>query len=837
MDLKAYFFSLDAMLALTLVVTTIVLLSSIDIREPSMAQTNFLSEDLMSVFSELRVGEINNSYVKELIQNGTITQLNNTILEQFGEFYAEELDSTAASMFYNITYDILNGENIGLYIEGDQIYSYGSAPREILLNSHRMISGVARAKPVRGYVAKAFLTGLNPLRNYAYYYFGGYVGDGNLTVRLSLPNYSDIREVKLELSVNSSFNLSVNDFNSGSYIHNAMPENDAETFYVNSVYFSNFKAGDNYLKFVFDRGGHIGGGIMRVRLNTTFMNYSLSWNGTDSVQTDYLPGIKGVINLYSSMYVPGNLSSLEIFLHYTTSNMSLFMTVGNTSIFRSNESQAVTLTDVNLTALNYTLLSQYTTPIRMGHYSTNVSNYTGNVTDVILTTGRVQSMDNVDVPNGTVNISRMSAAIALDKIFIELVLNNTGNQVGFVSYKADAPSGTGCNGWYEPLTTIKNKLICQVENYNTNPGQRCLCCALEKARDSLNDPYRKKVIVLMSDGTAEKDCKILNDAKLDAINVSCDAYQNHGIFVYAIGFGAGSDADLLQQIADCGHGKFRKSDNYSGLEEIYKEFAAEIAQASIGFRFQEVIASGVESTLYPDSYIKMLYQPAVPPLAFDRVPITFETRAFNNTVSSGSFFLPLNATPVSALLTSYSGDKWTDRGWINSIQFYNLSTWNSNYQSLGDPFIVHIPVSLLNIGGNNNVIISTGYGIDNESGGSPYDKAIYTLLVQTSASYSGVGSIAKGCNWTLKFEDGSNMSLSIPSSYSGNEICDFETGDYNTSDSINTAVYSAFRQLDLDSNGLLDYNLNLDSLGIDTTTISGVPSLWGPSTVEVRTWH
>jgi hypothetical protein len=233
----------------------------------------------------------------------------------------------------------------------------------------------------------------------------------------------------------------------------------------------------------------------------------------------------------------------------------------------------------------------------------------------------------------------------------------------------------------------------------------------------------------------------------------------------------------------------------------------------------------------------MLYQPAVPPLTFDKVPITFETQAFNNTVSSGSFFLPLNATPVSALLTSYSGSKWTDRAWANGNQFYNLSSWDTDYQRLGDPFIVHIPVNLLNIGALNNVNVSTGYGIDNETGGSLYDKAIYTLLVQTSASYSGVGSIAKGCNWTLKFEDGSNMSLAIPPSYSGNEICDFETGNYNTSDSINTAVYSAFRQLDLDSNGLLDYNLNYDSLSIDTTTISGVPSLWGPSTVEVRTWH
>jgi hypothetical protein len=851
MDLKAYFFSLDAMLALTLVVTTIVLLSSIDIREPSMTQTNFLSEDLMSVFSELRIGEINNSYVKELIQNGTITQLNNTILEQLGEFYADSNDATAASMFYNITYDILDGENIGLYIEDDQIYSYGDAPREILLTAHRMISGVARAKPVRGYVAKAFLTGLNPLKNYVYYYFGGYVGDGNLTIKLSLPNYSDMREAKFELAVNSSFNLSVNDFNSGSYIHTALPENEAETFYMNPAYFSNFRAGDNYLKFVFDKGGHIGGGFMRIRLNTTYMNYSLNWNGSDSLQTDYLPGIKGVINLYSSMYVPGNLSSLEIFLHYATSDMSVFMTVGNTTIFRSNVSQSVLLTDINLTPLlNYSALSQYTTPIRMGHYSTNLSNYTGNVTDVILTTSRTSSMNTLppDLPNGTVyNITRIAGAIALDKIFVNVVLNNSGNRVGLVSYKADAPSGSG---WDHVLTEDENSLISNINNYGTNPGNKCLCCAIEHSYEcllnsecknqNLKTDGRRKIIVLMSDGTAEKDCKnkpwSTGDNEQDAIAAACYAYTNYGILVYSVGFGRTADADLLQQIADCGHGKFRKSDNYSGLEEIYKEFAAEIAQASIGFRFQEVIASGVESTLYPDSYIKMIYQPAVPPLAFDRVPITFETRAFNNTASSGSFFLPLNTTLLSALLTSYSGDKWTDNASANGNQFYNLRLWDTNYQRLGDPFIVHIPVNLLNIGVFNTAQVSTGYGIDN-AGGSLYDKAIYTLLVQTSASYSGVGSIAKGCNWTLKFEDGSNMSLPIPASYSGTEICDFETGDYNTSDSISTAVYSAFRQLDLDSNGLLDYNLNYDSLGIDTTTISGVPSLWGPSTVEVRTWH
>jgi hypothetical protein len=47
-----------------------------------------------------------------------------------------------------------------------------------------------------------------------------------------------------------------------------------------------------------------------------------------------IPGINGVINVFSSIDIPGSLESIEMYLHYI-SNFTTFVTVGNTTLLNS----------------------------------------------------------------------------------------------------------------------------------------------------------------------------------------------------------------------------------------------------------------------------------------------------------------------------------------------------------------------------------------------------------------------------------------------------------------------------------------------------------------------
>ena len=86
---KAIFFTIDSLLASGIVIVTVLLISNFYAVEQESTNVNFASRDLVLVFSTLTVDGINNAYVKNLTESGTITNTNNTMLEQIGEFWAE----------------------------------------------------------------------------------------------------------------------------------------------------------------------------------------------------------------------------------------------------------------------------------------------------------------------------------------------------------------------------------------------------------------------------------------------------------------------------------------------------------------------------------------------------------------------------------------------------------------------------------------------------------------------------------------------------------------------------------------------------------------------------
>ena len=92
---RGYFFILDAVLALLVLVIGVFVVTSYYVEAPKPVQVGLLSGDLLAFLANNKIKEINNPYVGiggELWNQGFITDPENTLLQQIGEFYKKYED-------------------------------------------------------------------------------------------------------------------------------------------------------------------------------------------------------------------------------------------------------------------------------------------------------------------------------------------------------------------------------------------------------------------------------------------------------------------------------------------------------------------------------------------------------------------------------------------------------------------------------------------------------------------------------------------------------------------------------------------------------------------------
>jgi len=893
---RAFLLSLDAFVAVGLLLVLVVFLSSLTFTysssEVQYQRLYYTGKDLLNVVENVKIADLRDfSTIQYYIDKGAIIEddMNKTLLDLIGGLWSKGNITEANNITREIFATILNNTKFGyeLLINGDSIYFRNASSNNYYARLHTIASGFSIGKPVSGFVSRAYVTKTRKLGS-TFAYFGGYVGDGNITKIILLPSYENITEVYMEMDAGSDFSLYINDLFSGTYTKNSAGNLTADKWFVDSSYFGNFQKGaNNTINIIFGNktNNYVGGGYIKITYNT------LQFITEGNVTTYDFPGIKGTINLFDSFYVPGKLEGMDIFLNFT-SNSTVFLDIGNTTVFEGNLSPATIQNSSLAFIFNYSALSERTIPLRVGHIARNATNQTGNVTDAILTTSRVSDMGIEDIPNGSANISRIEAAIELDKLFVDIVLNRTGNRVGLVSYRSTVPSSTGCDGWIEPLTTNSATLKCQIENYDELPGgvaQRCPCCAIRQGITYLDPPYssplsRKRAIVLMSDGSAGSSppgqCPMQNSTDTDAdaaVKEACDAYQNHSILVYTIGFGQKANNTMLQQIASCGGGQWFASTNFSGLEDIYREIAIQLANESILYDLQKVINTTIKSSLHPNSNIKFNYTPNLPAIKYGDLSLIIESKRLRNSTGDnlttedttgtmngtklGFYFVTNNSQVLDAKITSYSANYWTDRLFVkgestNWSNVYWLGNYSSTYLGIGDPYTVQIPVSYVKPGENNSVRLGVGSSPSSPFGGSPDSRVIYTLLFTgiNLEGYSPVFPKAKGATFTIYYDtDADNIpdgSLTVSLGPDPTDIFDPER------DSIDHAFMRLLDGLNfiLDPNpgsygsgslgdpydGINSTNpIDLEitsAVSFDSISVAEIPSLWGPVTLELRVW-
>ena len=107
---RGYFFVLDAVLGLIVLVIGVFLINSLYVSVPEPAQVGLLSDDLLNFLSNTRIKELNNQYAGiggQLWNQGYITDADNSLLQQIGEFYAANKPDIAEKFIANVSTGIV----------------------------------------------------------------------------------------------------------------------------------------------------------------------------------------------------------------------------------------------------------------------------------------------------------------------------------------------------------------------------------------------------------------------------------------------------------------------------------------------------------------------------------------------------------------------------------------------------------------------------------------------------------------------------------------------------------------------------------------------------------
>ena len=836
MQKRGVFFSGDALVALLIIF--FVLLVVFPVKE-NVRVVSEAHQDILNSLSVLKVGEVDDGYVSALISSGVITDLNKSLLEQIGEFSVTDPD-LARDVAESVLGDLNLTGNIGVWYGSVLVYSSNKTEfenAEDVDTARLILSGIKEGESITGFSARAFLSS-NLINDY--FYFGGYVGDGNISV--NVPYEGNISSAELELTVNNNFELYINGVFQGTYTKSAS-EFTPVNYALNT---SDFVSGNNVIEL---RGNnlHVAGGFFRI-------SYKPDVSFSDDKKYNF-PGINGLINLYDGFYIPGDLEGIDIFLHINSSNTSVFLNLGNVSVFNSttNGEETIVIDDATLgSMLDYSELSRKTIPIRFGMKNVTFLGIEQDI-DVFSVTDLSGSMcgtcsgggflccffggpcNNNQLQcedcGGSCSNPAIDTAKQANNLFIDSILNSSNdNKVGLVGYKGSVSSGD-VHALSNDSTSLKN----EVNSWSAG-GWTCICCGINRAVDDLlaqSDTDKFRSIVVMSDGQATHECAQQNtgDPSQDAIEAACDAYNISGITVHAIGFGENVDEATLQQIASCGNGDYY----FSAVDELV-DIYEQVAQNIIAEYIEQTIdiVGDLHARLFEDSYIQFDYEQQNIPVG---LIITLE-KIFDDDYS-GNFFVESDSSILETRVTSYSGPRWTANVGIDGNSVYNLSTYGSDYIKLGDPYIVNIPNSLVG-GGEHIVNLTTGVAPDNSTQGSDSNKIIYTI-VKNASSFSPILSTADGCDWSIEFEDDSVVNSAIPKEYLGSESCYYNSSFsdgliVDNNDAYQVAVLNLLGEMDVDSNGKVDFLFTQEDLAVSLDEVAGIPFTWS-SEVQARRWY
>lgn len=310
---KGLFFTIDALIAALIMISGLVLITSSYVSEQPKTMKSTMSQDMLNILSELKVYEVNNSYIRELVANGSIKDVNNSLLQQIGEFWSGGNATLAYDFAMNVSEGMLpNIFGYNIIFDNETVYTRTNPVMNSLVTSKKVITGIEKSKPIKGYIAKAHATSVHKTTNIVVPFspagagwYGSTVNPGTVRVEkiFSLPNIT-LNSAKAYLSFHldrGSTNWNIVMINNGRCNitrdnMNLGPGNEG-VFRVFNLNTSCFNAGNNSLKLELKNNGYNAhvhpGTFFIINYNQTEQLQYLGWDHSDRIYMDDVNSTQG----------------------------------------------------------------------------------------------------------------------------------------------------------------------------------------------------------------------------------------------------------------------------------------------------------------------------------------------------------------------------------------------------------------------------------------------------------------------------------------------------------------------------------------------------------------
>jgi hypothetical protein len=541
MSKKGVYYTIDAILAGILITGALTLIIINPFYDSSYASKNYLSEDLLNALSSLKLADItHHPFVIQEINNANMDNLNISVLEQIGRYWALE-DDARANQLASLVLSSLNisGKKVTLRVGDEVIHYFGSERGEDISVSRRMIAGIERGKPLAGTSASAYLRRIRDKRTSSYHYFGGFIGQGRISFfmddlpdDLSVSGISRVDNIYLEGDFQSNFRLYINGVTCPRIAGNSTFAVQSSPLAVDSWNLPHcidlIENEFNHFEIEFLSGfssASVSGGFLRIDYRTDELQQPINYG----VDTYFFHGVDGVANIYDSFFIPGNLEEMDIYLHFET-DQTAYISIGERILVMNTGDGEDILNTVynevngdnfkvwidndfllNEANFDYSQLSQNNVPLRFAAYEVTSEIFEGGDADVVLVTDFSGSMmkavgawddQGFGVPNcETVMASprarKTHLARCLGNELVGILMNYTGNRLWPVFFHNNQVK------WYNnPLDEVA------IKSYISGFGpqgrrETCIACAINEAYNiisSQSSDERSKFVVLMSDG-------------------------------------------------------------------------------------------------------------------------------------------------------------------------------------------------------------------------------------------------------------------------------------------------------------------------------------------------
>ena len=170
---KGAIFTIDSLLAITLLAILMILLPTILPHTTPIRQASLVATDAINVLAEIEMSEFNQTYLQSINGSGNVT-LTNSVIEQLGVFWTENNTDDAQNLTRTVLGNLL--DDYELRVGNTLIYGTGVSSGTIAVGK-RTVSGITYGRAVEGFTARAIA--LKVAKSTAAVYYFHPQGSGN----------------------------------------------------------------------------------------------------------------------------------------------------------------------------------------------------------------------------------------------------------------------------------------------------------------------------------------------------------------------------------------------------------------------------------------------------------------------------------------------------------------------------------------------------------------------------------------------------------------------------------------------------------------------------------